>query len=403
MNHTALLAAFFLSASTFAAEGTVLDPMEQAGAVQKGQGPANAKAEVVEGKVGKAVKYSFDKDAKGVYVATAAKGTPEWDTAAGLSFWVKGDGSEHCGGIEFIWNDDYAIRYAACFSIKGTDWQKVMIPWRDFECTIPKEDAKPFPLDAKNGNAPSKLGQLRFGRWWFWKDWEAHSYTIDQLSLEKEIPLDNTDYKPKGDPLARVAAKLKSGKPVTVVLMGDSLTDYDHWANKEVNWPTLFKAKLKEKFKSDATIVNSAIGGTELRTNIVLIPKWIQVAPEPDLVTIFIGGNDFGNGMHKKVMTESMKDCIERVRRATKGKADILVMTTAPATASWDTIGELADGCRDAAKEENAGLVDVFAAFHEDGKTDKAHLYATDSIHLGKGGHELVAKLVADALEKSAK
>ena len=71
------------------------------------------------------------------------------------------------------------------------------------------------------------------------------------------------------------------------------LADYNHWANKHVNWPTLFKEKVKQKFKSDVTIVNPAMGGTELRQNAITIPRWSSKTPEPDLVTICFGGNDW--------------------------------------------------------------------------------------------------------------
>jgi len=42
------------------------------------------------------------------------RGNPSWDKAAGISFWVKGDGSAHCGGIEFVWNENvYTIFHQA--------------------------------------------------------------------------------------------------------------------------------------------------------------------------------------------------------------------------------------------------------------------------------------------------
>ena len=54
----------------------------------------------------------------------------------------------------------------------------------------------------------------------------------------------------QGPPLARVLAKLKAGQPITVVTMGDSLTDTHHWANRETNWPALLKEQLEAKYKS---------------------------------------------------------------------------------------------------------------------------------------------------------
>ena len=41
------------------------------------------------------------------------------------------------------------------------------------------------------------------------------------------------------------------------------------------------------------TLVNPAIGGTTLSQNVILMPRWLQVAPSPDLVVIWFGGNDW--------------------------------------------------------------------------------------------------------------
>jgi len=71
----------------------------------------NARSESVEGKVGKAVKLSFDAGCKTQFCMLNLRGTPEWDKAEGFSFWLKGDGSKHFGCIQFIWNEDYAARY----------------------------------------------------------------------------------------------------------------------------------------------------------------------------------------------------------------------------------------------------------------------------------------------------
>ena len=163
---------------------------------------------------------------------------------------MKGDGSDHLGGIELIWNGDYATRYAYSFPIDSTEWKQVFVPWRDL---IPELSKTTQVLDAKTGNAPSKLGPIAFGKWWCWKDYAAHSYTIDEIRLEPVIALDTKEYRPAGLPLARVLAKLKAGKPITILTMGDSLTDANHWTNKDVNWPLLFKANVKAKYGSDLT------------------------------------------------------------------------------------------------------------------------------------------------------
>ena len=163
---------------------------------------------------------------------------------------------------------------------------------------------------------------------------------------------------------------------MTIVTMGDSLTDFRHWANRQVAWPNLLRDRLRKKFKSEVKIVNPAVGGTLLRQNLVLIPRWLAEAPEPDLVTICFGGNDWESGMRGEMFREACLDAINRIRRATKGKTDVLLLTTMPNVKQWQTHAELGEACRQAARERHAGLADTEKAFWGAGKDDPTRLFA---------------------------
>src|SRR4051794_6902437 len=76
------------------------DPQQDRSPKEKGT------AELVEGKSGKAIRFTFAKDARSTFFPGTARGNAEWDKAAGFSFWVKGDGSDAFGGLEFIYEDD---------------------------------------------------------------------------------------------------------------------------------------------------------------------------------------------------------------------------------------------------------------------------------------------------------
>ncbi len=358
-----------------------------------------AHTETVEGKFGKAVKFTFEGE-KGYFVPTPLRGKPEWDQAAGFSFWVKGDGTKGFGGIEFIWNDDYGARYDYMFPIDSTEWKKVVVAWRDLIPVMPTPASK-F-LDPKSGNAPSKLTSLWFGKWWYWREYPACSFAIDEMRLEPKIELDQNLYVPAGAPLERVRAKVKAGKPVTIVTIEDSLTDTRHWANRQVNWPGLLTKKLQER-KIEARIVNPAIGGTELRQNLVLMPRWLAEAPEPDLVTVCFGGNDWNSGMRGPMFQETVRETIDRIRRATKGKADVLILTTVPCIEMWKTRDELGAAARAAARERNAGLADAEKAFHDTPEDQHEKLFCSDKVHMGAPGHEILASLVVAAIESGGK
>jgi lysophospholipase L1-like esterase len=382
--------------SLLAQDGTLIHSMDD---LKVRDGDKAAHSEIVDGKVGKAVKFSFDAG-KSAFCMTPLRGAPEWDKAAGFSFWVKGDGSKNFGGLQFIWNEDYAARYDYMFPIDSTEWKKIVVPWRDLTPAMPPPSAK-F-LDPKTGNAPSKLSALWFGKWWYWREYGAHSYSVDELRLEPTIALDTNLYIPSGAPLERVQAKLKAGKPITIVTMGDSLTDTAHWANREVNWPALLTKKL-QAHKVEAKIVNPAIGGTELRQNLVLMPRWLAEAPEPDLVTVCFGGNDWNSGMRGEMFRETARETIDRIRRATKGKADVLFLTTVPSFEMWKTRDELGEAVRAAVKERHAGLADMEKIFHAAPEDQREKLFCSDKVHMGAPGHELLAAAVLAAIESGGK
>src|SRR5262245_60198214 len=140
------------------------------------------RAEAVEGKTGKAMKFSFDDGCASQFAMTPIVGSPDWDKAAGISFWVKGDGSKRFGGIQLIWNEDYGARYDVMFPIDSTEWKKIVVSWRDFTPVLPATK----PLDPAS-QPPSKISAFWFGKWWYWRDYGAHAYAIDEVRLEPKI------------------------------------------------------------------------------------------------------------------------------------------------------------------------------------------------------------------------
>ena len=99
-----------------------------------------------------------------------------------------------------------------------------------------------------------------------------------------------------------------------------------------------------------------------------------------------------------------LRFAVDRIRRMTKGKSDVLLMTTCPAEKRWHTMDGLADAVRKVAKEKHTGLADVAAAFHavEGDDADTAfrlNYWVRDRVHLGSKGHEIVRDTVLKAIE----
>ena len=237
------------------------------------------------------------------------------------------------------------------------------------------------------------------GKWWYWADYPAITFDVDEIRLEPKIDRPAKYALPPGAPLARTLARLKAGKPITVVTMGDSLTDKRHWANREVCWIDLLRDAVKDRFHSKVTLINPAIGGTQLRQNVILAPRWLARAPDPDLVTIFFGGNDWDAGMRGEEFRRTCVDAVERIRQATRGKADVLIITTNPSASRWGAIEELAEACRTAAQDCHAGLADTDRAFIMAGKGNPDPLFVSDRVHLSRAGHAIVADTVLRAIE----
>ncbi len=365
------------------------------------QPPPKGTARLVPGRTGQSLAFHFDKNSKGAFATSNIHGTPDWDRAAGFSFWVKGDGTDQLAGLEFIFDEDYAVRYDYAFPVKGTDWRQVIVAWDDLIPVLPGPKAR--PLGGKDGNPPSKLsadcGSGGGGTGPTTPPRASRSTT--SASSRRSIAGGHGSYRPAGDPLTRVRRKLKAGQRVTIVTMGDSLTDKRHWANREVAWVDLLRDELKDRYHADVTIVNPAIGGTQLRQNVILVPRWLAHTHEPDLVTIFFGGNDWDSGMRGEEFTRACEDVVDRVRRATGGNADVLLITTNPAATRWTETAELAESCRRASRSRNCGLADTERAFHDDGLGDRDHLYVDDRVHLSRAGHEVVAAAVMQAIDGS--
>jgi lysophospholipase L1-like esterase len=396
------LAGVLLSRPAFAqTTGTVIFDMDTV-VHQRGEitGKDNKKipvgtAEPVEGKFGKAVKFTFAEGSQGGYMTARVRPDAQWDRVGGFSFWVKGDGSQSWGGIELVDKDDFGLRYAYCFPIESKQWEKVVVPWGD----LTPELAGPM-VGGKGGYAPSGFGNFWFGKWFYWRDYPAHSYAIDQVALEPEITPDAPAAFEAG--LTRLRAKLAGHKPVTIVTMGDSLSDTHHWSNKTVLWSQLLAKDLKARYGSEVTLINPAIGGTTLSQNMVLMPRWGRQAPSPDLVTIWFGGNDWDSNVRGPRFAEYLRVAVDRIRRQTHGSADVLLMTTCPGHARWETLRELEQAVREVAAEKKTGLADIAAEFHKVPTADEAlkqEYWAWDKVHLGAKGHEVTKDAVIKAID----
>lgn len=103
---------------------------------------------------------------------------------------------------------------------------------------------------------------------------------------------------PRFDPkaLPRAIDKLLNKKPVSIVVVGDSISagcNASGWADGvpfQPPYPELLRRTLEERFQGKISLTNPSVGGTD--TNWVLSAIEKVVEPQPDLVIIAFGMND---------------------------------------------------------------------------------------------------------------
>ena len=143
-----------------------------------------------------------------------------WDKYQGISFYVKGDGSDCWSPVGFS-NSYGSYSYIYFVPLKSTEWVKYTVAWRDF---IPEGFAG--LVGEPNGIPPCGINELRVGcRWNIWYNNDkipAHTLTLANVVLEPVVPVDNTVYKPA--PFDKVLEKLRKREKLIIQFQGDSIT-----------------------------------------------------------------------------------------------------------------------------------------------------------------------------------
>jgi len=404
--HLALLAAIVSLPPGGAQAETqaVLDPCED---ISHWETSGEATVSKVEGRQGPAILLRFTTDEKKApaFVHRPVRGDITWQTPeGGLGLWLRGDGSDGFFAVELV-DSSFKLRYAALVSLAETSWHRVHIPWREFTPEIYHPSAKPLPLYHPGGGFKAHIPRHLFiGRWfYFLNHFDAYQVTIDHITLETALPFDTTDYTPPEQGIPRTQAKLRAKEPVTIVCMGDSITFGVGAGGPQEAYPGKLEALLRERFGYEGVrVVNSGVGGLQVPQGSVLIPR--DVVPyEPDLVTVLYGYNDLApGGVAPDQFEDAVGVFIDRVRRLTKGHAEVLLITSLPGTSeeAWERLQAGAEVICKLAREKRCGLCDASSSFRELGReTLIAEYFRTgDVAHPNAKGQDLLARVLFEAV-----
>jgi lysophospholipase L1-like esterase len=406
-----------------AVEGPLVDGFEAVGDWRPLDGrPTPELAIGPGGHSGRALQVRFFESSRPSVVGRPVAATAAWDQAPGVSFWIKGDGSSGFVAVCLL-DESLTQRHVALVSLADKSWRQVRLRWEDF---VPESLGTGWFGAPGPAAKPSGVRAVWLGRWLYLRPWSAAAFELDEFRLEPDLgrpappagPARQGEAAASPAGLAATLEKLRRAAPVTMLVLGDSVTFGTRLGNPaEQAWPALLQSLLRTRFGCpQVTVLNRAEENLETRHAIILLPR-VLAGLRPDLVLVQLGYNDFAAlrerrvppAAGREVAARNWRELVQRLRAATEGRTEVLLIGTIPDADSQhrSDLASLAETARAAAAELGCGYCDApRAAFLKalaaqrpeelftrlpDGRLDIAHPNAA--------GHRLFAEALATAFE----
>ena len=236
--------------------------------------------------------------------------------------------------------------------------------------------------------------------------------TLKFLSCSvKNITFVKTPQKSNSPPakgLQKLKKKLQQGAPVSVLLLGDSITAL---AKNRSHSYFAFE-QLRQHFKSEIKIVNCAISGHSARSGRIVLPRSLAALPQPDLVCLLYGANDCkaietAADYNSKVFESHLQALIQSVSNNTANNPEFLLINGVPRVDQKTMLSKgLVEPLLPAYDRisDELGLIkcDTMSAFLELPVQAKRSYYK-DTIHQQEAGQKFMGSVIATKLLKHLK
>lgn len=325
----------------------------------------------------------------------------DWDSKyKGLSFWVKGDGSDQWGSISIGGYGSWSYIYY--FPVKNKEWTRFLVPWEKFVA----DGGVVQGINTKGALPICGISRIAIGNKWEISHCNRKilpfKYCIDNIELVEEtdtIAAERKEFQTpyKAMDFKKVLNKFKNGEKVTIFCFGDSITAGTSLAKAdEERYAVLLQKKLREHFKRDNIHVESrAVGGARTYHETAWLDRDFS-DKLPDLVTFMIGYNNKSSAFTCDTFKKSLEDYLNRLTVKTKGKTAILLIPPIPGRDHrFNMMDDYACVFMDLATERNLPACDdVRMAFKKLGGKDIGD-YMSDTAHPNSKGHALLADTLA--------
>ena len=322
----------------------------------------------------------------------------EWDGTKALRFWLKGDGSDGFGEVSVGYNRSGPRAY---FPLKEQGWHRLVIPWSDFQPSLDPKKIATINFSLKPGSPRPA---------YYVVDAIAAVGDLGESAEDIRIKARLGQLKPRPDPgfpdparfvsrpeaLSRTLGKLRSRQPVTIVALGDSITNGAQLWNlrpperqREAIYHQQLGAMLREKFGYDGiTVINAGVGGNQSFQGLARLDKDV-LSHKPDLVLVLFGANDANYGSLGR-FKGAMEQIVSRLRAA---GSEVVLMTTLAVAFEPAKTAPFAEFVRELSARQRTALADTGSAMLYRGEGFIGELLA-DTVHINQRGHDLLARVL---------
>jgi len=206
------------------------------------------------------------------------------------------------------------------------------------------------------------------------------------------------------NPLPRVAQKIASGEPVTIVAIGSSSTSGAGASSPAASYPSRLAIELKQHFqKLSITVLNRGVGGEEIADMLSRFDSAV-LAEKPDLVLWQLGTNSIIRGHMVGGHDALIRAGLAKIRAI---GADIVLIDPqfAPKVIAKPDAQRMVNLISTAAKREDVDLFrrfEVMRHWHDVDQIGFETFVSPDGLHMNDWSYACMAKGLGNAIAEAA-
>jgi len=206
------------------------------------------------------------------------------------------------------------------------------------------------------------------------------------------------------NPLVRVAQRLKTGEPITIVAIGSSSTAGTGASSSAASYPSRLAVELTQRFPGHPiTVLNRGVGGEEIRNMLERFDTDV-IANKPDLVLWQFGTNSVIRDDKLNNHNVAIREGLTKIRST---GADIVLIDPqfTPKVIVKPQATRMVDLIASTAKYEDVDLFprfDVMRRWHEVDRIAFKTFVSPDGLHMNDWSYGCFAKGLGMAIAEAA-